>query len=243
MKMPKLARSRGFTLIEIAVALVVVALVLGSILVPLTTQVEQRQISDTQKALEETKEALTGFALANGYLPCPDKTGGGGAGTANDGAEDVTAATGACVVTEGNVPWLTLGVTAVDIWGNRFRYRVTGTFAQRAPGATFTLATAGGLTVTCPAPACSPVYTYTTSAPAVIISHGRNGWGAINANTGAANPAPTGADELENTNSDTTFVNRPPSTAGSAAGEFDDLVSWLSANILFNRMVAAGKLP
>ena len=235
--------ARGFTLIEMAVALVVIALVLGSILVPLTAQVEQRQISDTQKALEETKEALIGFALANGYLPCPDKTGGGGAGTANDGTEDVTAATGACVVTEGNVPWLTLGVTATDVWGNRFRYRITGTFAQRSPGITFTLATTGSLTVTCPAPACSPAYTYTTSAPAVIMSHGKNGWGAINANTGTANTAPTSTDELENTNGDTTFVNRPPSTVGSTAGEFDDILSWLSPNILFNRMVAAGKLP
>lgn len=234
---------RGFTLIEMAVVVFVIALLLGSILVPLQAQVEQRQVSDTEKALDEIREALIGFALANGYLPCPDKTGGGGAGTANDGAEDVTAATGACVVTEGNVPWLTLGVAASDAWGNRFRYRVTAGFAQRSPGATFSLTTAGSLTVTCPAPGCNPSYTYTTNAPAVFLSHGKNGWGAVNASTGSTNPVPTSTDELENTNSNATFVRRPPTPVGATAGEFDDVVTWLSVNILFNRMVAASKLP
>src|SRR5258708_3115136 len=125
-------RDTGFTLIEIAVAIFVIALLLGSILMPLGTQVEQRQISDVKKTLEEIKEGLLGFSTANGYLPCPDKTSASGAGTANDGAEDVTAATGVCVVNEGNVPWLTLGVANYsDPWGNRFRYRVSSNFAQR----------------------------------------------------------------------------------------------------------------
>ena len=237
------APERGFTLIEMAVVVFVIALLLGSILVPLQTQVEQRQISDTEKALDEIREALVGFALANGFLPCPDKTGGGGAGTANDGTEDVTAATGTCVATEGHVPWTTLGVGANDAWGNRFRYRVAGAFAQRSPGTTFGLTTAGSLTVVCPAPGCNPSYTYTTNTPAVVLSHGRNGLGAVNASAGTANPAPASTDELENSDSDSTFVKRPPSAAGASAGEFDDVVAWLSVNILLNRMVAAGKLP
>src|SRR5262245_13404927 len=121
----------GFTLIEMAVAVFIIALLLASILVPLATQVEQRQISDAQKAVDENKEARIGFTVANCYLPGPDKTGGGGAGTANDGLEDVTAA-GNCVTTEGNVPWATLGTVNSDPWGNRFRYRVAVNFAQRA---------------------------------------------------------------------------------------------------------------
>ena len=53
-----MTRSRGFTLIELAVALFIIALLLGSILVPLATQVEQRQISETQKTMEEIRDAL-----------------------------------------------------------------------------------------------------------------------------------------------------------------------------------------
>jgi len=236
---------RGFTLIEIAVAIFIIAILLGSILVPLTTQVEQRQVSDTQKALEEIKEALLGFAVAKGYLPCPDKTTAGGAGTANDGIEDVDAA-GACVATsQGNVPWATLGVGASDVWGNRFRYQVTPAFSQRAPaaGGSFSLASVGTINV-CTASACAA--RLTADAVAIVISLGKNGYMAISANTGIAIPCPPGgcsADEVANETGPGTFVSRTITPAGTAAGEFDDIVTWLSKHTIFNRMVAAGKLP
>ena len=87
----------GFTLIEMAVVIFVMALILGSILVPLSTQVEQRQLADARRQLDEIKEALMGYASAQTapHLPCPDKTAAAGAGTPNDGIEDVDA--GACV--------------------------------------------------------------------------------------------------------------------------------------------------
>ncbi len=81
----------------------------------------------------------------------------------------------------------------------------------------------------------------------MILSHGKNGYGAINANTNAQNPCPpTNCDNDEVSNYDgldATFLSRTTSSAGSTLGEFDDIVAWLSKNILFNRMVAAGKLP
>jgi hypothetical protein len=48
---------------------------------------------------------------------------------------------------------------------------------------------------------------------------------------------------MENSDGDKDFVSRPFSAANGAGGEFDDIVSWLSTPILFNRMVQAGKLP
>ncbi len=48
-------------------------------------------------------------------------------------------------------------------------------------------------------------------------------------------------DESENSNMDHVFVSRPPTT--DSGNEFDDLVVWLPATILFNRMVSAGRLP
>lgn len=239
--------SHGFTLVEMAVALVVIALLLGSILVPLATQVEQRQISDTQKILEEIKESLLGFALAHGHLPCPDKTAGSSTppnDVPNDGNEDFNA-DGTCVTPEGNVPWATLGVPGTDAWGNRFRYRVDTDFARRSPATTFNLTTGADLRV-CTTAACTTSLTSSTpgnGAAAVILSHGKNGFGAINSLTNSANPAPAGADELENTDGNANFVSRVVTPAGSAAGEFDDVVSWLSKYTLLNRMVAAGKLP
>ena len=239
--------SRGFTLVEIAIAIFITALLLGSILVPLTTRVEQRQISETQKALEAIKEALLGHAVVKGYLPCPDKTTGATTGpndTPNDGVEDVNA--GVCVATsQGNVPWATLGVGASDVWGNRFRYHVTAAYAQRSP-VVLNLSTAADINV-CTANGCPANTRLTDTSPdgavAVIIFLGKNGFGAMNANTGTANPAPTSLDENENVAGPTTFVSRTMTPVGSPAGEFDDIVTWLSKPTLFNRMVSAGKLP
>jgi type II secretory pathway pseudopilin PulG len=244
---PSPERIRGFTLVEIAIAIFIITLLLGSILVPLTTQVEQRQVSETQKMLEDIKEALIGHAIAKGYLPCPDKTTAGGAGTANDGIEDVTA--GVCVATsDGNVPWATIGVGASDVWGNRFRYQVTAAYAQRPPaaGGTFILSTPATINV-CTASGCPANTRLTGTSPdgavIVIISLGKNGLGAINASTGIANPAPTSADELENVAGPSTFVSRTITPLGSTAGEFDDIVIWLIRFTLVQRMVVAGKLP
>jgi len=240
-------RAAGFTLVEIAIAIFIITLLLGSILVPLTTQVEQRQVSETEKTVVNIKEALVGFAVANGYLPCPDKTTAAGAGTANDGIEDVNA--GVCVATsQGNVPWVTLGVGTSDVWGNRFRYQVTAAYAQRppAPGGSFNLSTAATINV-CTAGGCPANTRLTAESPdgavAVVISLGKNGLGAINASTGTTNPAPTSADENENVTGPAFFVRRTMTPADAAAGEFDDIVIWLSKHTLFNRMVVAGKLP
>jgi hypothetical protein len=51
------------------------------------------------------------------------------------------------------------------------------------------------------------------------------------------------ANEIENANGDDNFVSRDRSPSDSAAGEFDDIVLWLSPHVLKQRMVAAGRLP
>lgn len=232
------ANTRGFTLIELAVAMFILVLLLGSILVPLATQVEQRQISDTQRTLEEVKEALVGFAVVNGYLPCPD--------TDNDGLENANAGAGQCStvassISVGNLPWQTLGMASADVWGNRFRYVVREPFARRSPDTPFSLNTTTPNVRVCASATCGSILT--SNAVAAILSYGKNGYGATNSLSGTVNPAPTSADELENTNNDRTVVSRVQTPAGTPAGEFDDIVTWLPVYILFNRMITAGKLP
>ena len=250
-------RSRGFTLVEIAIAIFIITILLGSILVPLTTQVEQRQVAETQKMLEDIKEALVGHAIAKGYLPCPDRT-SGGAGTANDtandGVEDYSGAN--CLGTSsgvtgppnvrrwiGNVPWVTLGLGTADSWGNRFRYVVDDEFANHSTP--FNLSSGADVGV-CASAACTVRLTSATTgeaAVAVILSHGKNGRSAMNSITNAANPAATSADELDNVGG-ATYTSRPiTALAPDNANYFDDVVTWLSKYTLVNRMVAAGKLP
>lgn len=243
-------RAPGFSLIEMAFVLIIVTLLLGGLLVPFATQVEQKRIAETNKALDEAKEALIGYALVHGYLPCPDKTTLPAISTSipNDGQEDFDAI-GQCRDYVGNFPWATLGVGAVDSWGNHLRYQVFPTFAIHSTGSV-TLNSTGSLRV-CQDAACGTIIA--SNVPVVIFSFGKNSFGAINANRPPGDvtiiPCPaTGcsADEQMNIHNPpltTTFVSRIITPAGVAAGEFDDLVTWLSPNVLFNRMVAAGKLP
>ena len=246
--------ARGFTLIEIALAVFILGLVVASMLVPLHTQVEQRQTREMQRQLEEIREALVGFALTKGYLPCPDRT-SGGAGTANDTANDGVEdflGTGACSIVAGsnpnffsmgNVPWVTLGIGRQDAWGNRFRYIVLSGFAQRSPMASVTLSNndnRGDLRV-CATTACVSTDTLSTTAVAIILSHGSNGYGAVNS-ANVTNAASPSTDEVTNTTSTRDFVSRPRFTGGVDTSEFDDIVVWLSRYTLFNRMTGAGSL-
>jgi prepilin-type N-terminal cleavage/methylation domain-containing protein len=219
---------RGFSLIELAVAVLVITLLLGSILVPLGTQVEQRKISDSRKSLEEIREALIGFAIINGRLPCPDTDSDPAA--AGYGLEEATCS--ADPVTEGYLPWKTLGVAEIDAWGIRrtavasprmgdWRYRVDRNFA-----ATFTLTTAFGADALTVRNSSGTALTSSTERPvAIVFSAGPN----------------TVADGQ---NALTSF--EPTSgiyQADVPSATFDDIVIWISRPILFNRMVAAGKLP
>jgi prepilin-type N-terminal cleavage/methylation domain-containing protein len=232
-------RGRGFTLVELAVALAVIGLLLGMLIVPLNAQVDQQRISDTRKQLNLVTEAILGFAVANGRLPCPAT-----ATVANTVAgAGVEARTGtACTAAlngEGVVPWATLGVPETDSWGNRFTYRVTTALADDPTGglqASFTLATTAGNTgdITVTSGGASPV-TIAANVAALIVSHGKNGLGAYR--TDGTQVAGASADELENADVDATFISKIPDPA------FDDVVAWVSPNVLKSRMVAANRLP
>ncbi len=69
----------GFTLIEMAVVLLIVALLLGGLLPTLTSRVEQQRLGEVRKQLDEIEQAAIGFALINGRLPCPASSSSNGA--------------------------------------------------------------------------------------------------------------------------------------------------------------------
>ena len=219
----------GFTLVELAIALAIVGLLLGMLIVPLNAQVDQQRINDTQKQLNLTSEALMGFAVATGRLPCPASPTVANS-VAGAGLEVKPGAT--CTLTEGVVPWTTLGVNETDAWGRRFTYRVTPAFADDPAGglqASFTLADTGSITIT------NGAANIATNIAAVIVSHGKNGAGAYQPD--GTRLAVNAGDEGENTDADNTFVSR------INAPDFDDLLAWVAPTMLKSRMVAANRLP
>jgi len=299
-------REQGFTLIELAIVMLVLTILAAGLLLPLTTNIEIKRYEATQKILEEARESLIGFAMSNSttpctcgyissgaldssastcptktpcppsnpyapnnlgtytmnrhYLPCPDKTSAFGIATnpPNDGQEDRNGS-GACEAQEGNLPWVDLGVGKADAWGNHLHYSVTdnatATFSDKSSG--FTSASFGDKKI-CLSASCTNMIA--AQLPAVILSYGKNGRGAMHDDP-LATPqvAPSSADERENidlkTAADPTcckptvngtndhYVSRAPSDASATTTEFDDLVVWLPTDLLVSRVCPSGGCP
>ena len=240
MNAPSMPRRQcAFTLVELTIVLLIVALLIGGMLVPLSAQRDLGQVSETQRQLAEIKEALQGFAVANGRLPRP-------ATSLTDGAENpaLCADDAACT---GYLPWATLGVKKTDAWSKMIRYSVTPAYANAA----FTLTTVGSKKVQTRDSAGTASYLIgvgglcslsSPCAPAVVYSAGKSNWGVSEQGNALPDESADNADEDANAVATTVFFARDPSTVANG-GPFDDIVTWLSPNILYSRMIAAGRLP
>lgn len=226
----------GFTLVELAVVLVIVALLAGGLLVPMSAQLDAGSRSETQHKLSDARESLYGFALTHGYFPCPGVPG-------NTGGTEDRAGNGTCNRDVGLLPWTTLGLPRQDAYGRHFRYSVSPKFSNaQSP---FTLNDTGTLRIKTRSNAGAEIDVTNNDIVAVVLSHGKNGvWGYSDGSL-VADVSATNVDEDINGNGDgKTFYERTPTTDASApGGEFDDMLIWIPTPALLSRMVAARKLP
>ena len=176
--------------------------------------------------------ALIGYATINGNcLPCPDTNG--------DGQIDAPCGAGAPVA--GNLPWVDLGLGALDSWGHRLRYVVDPDFTG-AGACVITQSLQSGITVQSrdTAGVLFNLLPAADNPPAVVNAHGANGFGIVN-DSGAvmSNPPASHIDEETNRSATTNLVQRVASDAAGMGGPFDDLLRWADLTEYHAQLVKA----
>lgn len=238
-------RSKGFTLTEIAVALVIISLLMTGAIMTLSAQMEQRNFEETQRRLQTAREALLAFALTTGRLPCP--------AAPNATGDESPAGGGACNNWyNGFLPARTIGFQptdaegyGIDAYSNRIRYSVssgvTGSGTCNTAGAVCAcgnhFTNAGNLRLNGVSCRPSDIDICTTAACAARVAS-QNTVGIMLFSTGKNGALPPNAgDEAENLDNDARFVLRTPGP------DFDDIMVIVPVGVVHSRLLAAGLLP
>lgn len=206
---------RGFTLIEMAIALAVAGLMLSMLLGMLNSIYSINQRKQVEQDLHEIQQSLLAYAGIFGVLPCPDSN--------DDGLQDTCANTNTTSSTEGNLPWSTLGFKRDDPWGNPYQYRVNN--ALTAPFQLTTVGSGAGQIKICMDANCNK----TEASNVALVVYSRAAHDALK--------YPVLADEIENADHDAVYVSHLPAAQG-----FDDQVVWISYPMLMNRMIIIDRL-
>ena len=285
-------RQSGFTLIEVAIVVLIVTILLGYSVALLPRQQELKQYRALDQEMDHIIEAIIGFAQVNGRLPCPAIPNSGGF---EDGGGTID-----CNNYGGFVPVNTLGLTGrlnqdlllLDPWGNPYRYYVTNNDFNAAGGSDFVnngemravglidsdgddyidldgryiICDDNGTTIDDECSGANEVFgrffdgggppedDRYAGAPFVLLSQGKN-WNTVAAiddeleNRGSSQTnthlsmglGPSGDEYLlKNIGAnETTFIRRPT----GFADDFDDVVRWVSPNVLYSKMIEADQLP
>ena len=283
------ASEKGFTLVEIAIVLLIVTVLLGYTVALFPRQQELKQYRAAKEEMDQIIQAIVGFAQVNGRLPCPSLPATAGAENGGGGVD--------CTFSYGGfVPVSTLGISGrlnedsllLDPWGSPYRYYVTdvdkngggsgsdfvrngdmrevGIEDTDADGYTdldgrYIICDDNGIDTSDNCNGAAEVFgNYLAGppdlyggAPFVLLSLGKNwddppindelenrGGDLTNTDLGFPN-GPSGIEYFlkDVANGETTFVLRPT----GFADDFDDIVRWVSPNVLYSKMIEAGRLP
>ncbi len=259
---------QGFTLIEMAMVLVIVGLMMGGIMGALGPQLDHKKVRDTQERIKQASEAIMAFAIANRRLPCP-------ASATSSGDELFTGVVGACTNFNGGfVPARTLGLgergpngVMQDGWGFGIRYAVTQV--------TYTGVGNAPVSINCGAP-CYPFTQpdgiknayYLNGVPGVqppvtsLLQVCASSTGATASSCGAATnlivqpafvvwstarngaelPGGSGPDEAVNLNGNSVYVTHSRTEPGATGGAFDDILQWQTVATVLQNMTNMGIL-
>lgn len=187
--------ARGFTLIEIAIVMVIVGFIITTALAAYRPYLLEKQNRQQDKVFDVTTAGISEYILDNNRFPCPappqvatgsalfgveQRNAGTGACTATNGVIQV-AGTGGQAVFIGAVPSQALGTLpalTADAYHNRLSYAVSANptlSGQADQDGGITILTTGYNPVT----GAATTATTTTTAQFALISHGFDGAGSI----------------------------------------------------------------
>lgn len=254
----------GFTLIEMAIVLVILAALLSYTFMPLRAQLETANIKEARGKLAEIEQALYGFAIANGRLPCPTLPGEGGLSM----PQDPTPPNASCNSSIGFVPSVSLGLKGetncdgllLDPWGRPYRYSVTDSDFDGDGNDDFVVSTElRDVGIADAAPdlrvcrnldaACSggtvAADVIADDVVAVIFSMGtksrsNNATENENAGEGGTLASTCGLTAYPIGNDRFYYAASRREIAGQ---EFDDNLIWISPHLLYGKLLQAGQIP
>jgi prepilin-type N-terminal cleavage/methylation domain-containing protein len=263
-------KQRGFSLIEIAIGLMIIGLIASSMIASIRQQTEQRRVAETKSSLSQARDAVIAYLTSQGRLPCP-------ASATSNGQEAILSNSSGiitCTLEAGFLPAVTLGMTSLDATGNlnngwddgtgaattrprAFRYGVSNLAAPVANAFT-----SPGLGAPSSSTRRNDVQTAINGgnalfvcASALGISGGTNRCGsatnllsssaAVTIWTLGANGSDSGSfsiDELQNANMSVSrvLISRGYAPSGANGGMFDDLVTWIPTSMVLERLLATG---
>lgn len=142
-------QQNGFSLVEMSIVLLIMGVLSSSVVIPLVSTMKQARIKQTAAQLANIRQAMHGYLVSVGRLPCPVKTTGlmnkpafsqADNNVVNKVLESVSDAAAeqhnrlqVCDVQHGGVPAAVLGVMGeqsvngalLDAWGRPYHYSVS----------------------------------------------------------------------------------------------------------------------
>ena len=264
----KTTSQSGFTLVEIAIVLIIVTILLGYTVAMFPIQQELRQYRQANAEMEEIKDALIAFAQVNGRLPCPDTAEGSGAAVngEEERTEEAFPTLDTCNSIYAFLPAKTLGIQGdfdaisrlLDPWGEPYRYGVSDGSESGDPAdnpednfvdqnnikAVGIGGMEGDIFVCNNSTNAATYLTCTAAGTTKVMSK----ISAIIVSTGkdqgrvSSNIQNENMDNFNNAGQDDrVYVHTQRND--TSGGEYDDVVKWLPTNLLLSKMIEADQLP
>lgn len=242
----KNASEAGFSLIELAIVMVIIGLLVAPLIGEFGRYLVQKHRDNTQISLRSVDTAISDYYSEFGFYPCPSDR-SIAFGQPGHGVSDCTIYTaiganscggsggqpGYCRATQGagevligGVPYATLGIPfteSIDGWNQAMTYAVTRSMTVDA--ATFDPAN-GVVSV-------RDEFGAAANFHGVVVSAGANGSGAFNIE-GTSQPCNLALVESENCNNDGVFLNSLRYSEAQNANYYDDIIkprTWSASGI------------